>query len=105
MTQAPLSFATQPFMKLASANMALLMRFGASPEVASQAQQAAGLLMQQAGATTMKLMQTGAFAQLVQGMSQNYAEFLAESGRSAVTMLTDGQAALARNLAPPRNGR
>jgi hypothetical protein len=85
----------QPFLKLASANMALWMRFAASPEVTAQATANAGQLLQQAGATTMKLMQSGAFSQLMQGVFKNYTEFLSESGQGALAMLSEGQAALA----------
>lgn len=88
--------ASQPALKLATANMGLLLRFTTSPEVMSQATVAAGQMLQQGGALTLKMMQTGAYAQLVQGMLRNYTEFLGDSGHAVATWMLDGQAALAR---------
>lgn len=79
-----LNFATQPAVKLATANMGLMFRFTTSPEVLSQATAATRQLMQQSGALTMNMMQSGAFAQLMQGLLKNYVEFLADTGRTAV---------------------
>lgn len=87
---------THPFVKLAQANMELLTRFSTSPEVTSQATFNAGQLFQQASESAMKLMQSGAYAHLMQGMIKNYTEFLAELSQSGMSMLTQGQAALAR---------
>lgn len=80
-------FATQPAVKLASANMGLLLRFAASPEVMSQATQVTTQMLQQGGSLALKTLQTGAYLQLVQGLMQNYTEFLAESGRAAATWM------------------
>lgn len=93
----PMTFNTQPLLKLATANMGLLMRFGSSPEMLSQATLTASQLMQQSGATSMRVMQSGAFSQLMQGMLKNYTEFLGESGRSAMAMISEGQASMARS--------
>ena len=86
----------QPFVKLAQANMDLLTRFSTSPEVTSQVTANASQLFQQASESAMKLMQSGAFAHLMQGMFKNYIEFLGELNESGMTMLSQGQAALAR---------
>jgi hypothetical protein len=42
----------------------------------------------------MKLMQSGASAHLMQGMLQNYTEFLAEMYKGWATMISQGQTAL-----------
>ena len=84
----------QPFVKLTQANMELLARFWTSPEVQSQASANAGVLLQQASESAMKLMQSGASAQLLQGMLQNYTEFLSDMYQGWMTVFTQGQAAL-----------
>jgi hypothetical protein len=87
---------TQPFVKLAQSNMELLTQFTTSPEVTSQATANANQLFQQANESALKLMHSGAFAQVVQGMLKNYTEFLTELNQSAMAMMSQGQAALVR---------
>lgn len=77
----------QPFVKLAQANMELLTRFSTSPEVASQA-----------SGSAMNLMQSGALAHMMQGMLKNYTEFLTELSQSGMAMLSQGQAAMTRQV-------
>lgn len=89
---------THPFVKLAQANMDLLTRFSSSPEVTTQASANASQLLQQASESAMKLMQSGAFAHLVQGMLKNYTEFLTELSQSGMAMLSQGQAAMTRQV-------
>jgi hypothetical protein len=84
----------QPFVKLAQANMELLTRFYSSPEVTSQATANASQMFQQASESAMKLMQSGAFAHVVQGMLKNYTEFMTELGQSGMALMSQGQAAL-----------
>jgi hypothetical protein len=84
----------QPFVKLAQANMELLARFWTSQEVQSQATANASVLFQQASESAMKLMQSSASAQLVQGMLQNYTDFLGETYQSWMAMISQGQTAL-----------
>jgi hypothetical protein len=84
----------QPFVKLAQANMELLTRFWTSPEVQSQTTANASALFQQASASAMKLMQSGVSAHLMQGMLQNYTEFLAEMYQGWATLISQGQNAL-----------
>ena len=86
----------QPFMKLAQANMELLTRFWTSPEVQAQAAANASALFQQASTSAMKLMQSGASVQLMQGMLQNYTEFLGEMYQGWMAMMSEGQTALLR---------
>jgi hypothetical protein len=84
----------QPFVKLAQANMELLARFWTSPEVQSQAAANASALFQQASESAMKLMQSGASTALMQGMLQNYTEFLGEMYQSWMAIMSEGQTAL-----------
>jgi hypothetical protein len=86
----------QPFVKLAQTNIELLTRFWTSPEVSSQAMANASALFQQASESAVKVMQSGAAAQLMQGMIQNYTEFLGELGRGWMSTMSQGQAALLR---------
>mgnify|MGYP003477032934 FL=1 len=84
----------QPFFKLAQANMDLFTRFSTSPEVTAQATANASQLFQQATESAMKLMQSGAFVHMMQGLLKNYTEFLAELSQSGMAMISQGQAAL-----------
>ena len=86
----------QPFAKLAQANMALFTRYSTSPEVTAHATANASQVFQQAGESAMKLMQSGGYAHLMQGMLQNYTEFLTELGQSSMSMFSQGQAAMTR---------
>ncbi len=81
----------EPFVKLAQANMDLLTRFSTSHEVTSQATANAGQMFEQASQAAMKLMQSGAFAQMMQGMIKNYTEFLTDLGQSGIAMLSQGR--------------
>lgn len=95
---------TQPFVKLAQANMDLLTRFSTSPEVTAQAGANASQWFQQASESAMKLMQSGAFAHMMQGMLKNYTEFLTELGQGGMAMLSQGQAAMNRQVQEATNG-
>jgi hypothetical protein len=79
----------QPFVKLAQANMDLLTRFSTSPEVTESA---------------MKLMNSSAFAHLMQGMMKNYTEFVTELSQSGMAMLSQGQAAMTRQMQDAASG-
>lgn len=79
----------QPFVKLAQANMDLLTRFSTSPEVTESA---------------MKLMNSSAFAHLMQGMMKNYTEFVTELSQSGMAMLSQGQAAMTRQMQDATSG-
>jgi hypothetical protein len=93
-----------PFVKLMQANMDLLTQFSTSPEVMSQATANANQLFQQASGSSMKLMQSGAFAQVMQGMMKNYTEFLTELGQSTMTMMSQANAALLQQSQEATNG-
>lgn len=85
--------AMQPFIKLAQANMELLTKF--STEVISQLANAQNLFQPGQGSAT-NLVQSNAFAQLMQGMLKNYTEFMMELGQSGMSVLAQSQAAMTR---------
>ena len=86
--------AMQPFIKLVQANMELLTKF--SPEVISQSVANAQNLFQQGQGSATNLVQSNAFAQLMQGMLKNYTEFMMELGQSGMAVLAQSQAAMTR---------
>jgi hypothetical protein len=97
--------AMQPYIKLVQSNMELLAKFSVSPEVISQAAAGAQSLLQQgkdSGGNLLQsgtnLMQSNAFAQLVQGMLRNYTEFLTDVGQTGMALLTQGQATMTRQM-------
>jgi hypothetical protein len=94
----------QPFVKLVQANMDVLTRFSTSPEATSQAAANLSQLFQQATGSATYLMQSGAFAHMVQGLMKNYTEFLSEFGQSAMAMMSQGQAALLRQTQEATDG-
>jgi uncharacterized membrane-anchored protein YhcB (DUF1043 family) len=91
---------TQPFIKLAQGNMELLTRFSSSPEMTAQATS----LFQHATESATNLMQSGAFAQLMQGMMKNYSEFFMELNQSAMALMSQGQAAMLRQVQEASEG-
>lgn len=93
----------QPFFKLAQANMDLFTRFSTSPEVTAQTSTNASQLFQQASESAMKLMQSNAFAHLMEGILKNYTEFLTDVSQSGAAMLSQGQAAMTRQVQEATN--
>ena len=90
--------AMQPYLKLVQGNLELLTKFSTSPEVVAQAAASAQSLLRQGRESAASLMQSNAFAQLVQGMLKNYTEFLTELGQVGKALLTQGQAAMVRQV-------
>jgi len=90
--------AMQPYVKLVRSNLELLTTFSASPEVLVQAAESAQSLLRQGQESAAGLVHSKAFAQLTQGMLKNYTEFLTEVGQVGVGMLSEGQAALLRQV-------
>jgi hypothetical protein len=99
MQAVPMLAQAQPFIKLVHANMSLITSFAASPEVNAQARANTSLLYQQANESTMKLFQSGAFAQMMQGLLKNYTEFVVELGQGGMALLSQGQAAFISQVA------
>jgi len=90
--------AMQPYLKLVQGNLGLLTRFSSSPEVVAQAAASAQSLLRQGQESAVGILYSNAFAQLAQGMLQNYAEFLTELGQAGMDLLAQGQAALLRQV-------
>jgi hypothetical protein len=86
----------QPFMKLVQSNMQLIAQFSNSQEVAAQTTSNATAFFQQASESASKLMRSGAFAEMTQGMLRNYTEFLSELGQSGMNLFSQGHAAFLR---------
>lgn len=85
------SVQTQPFVKLARANMDLFTRFSSSPEVITQATVHASQLFLLASESAMRLLQSGSFANMWQGMVKNYFGFISDLGQSSMGMLDQGR--------------
>ena len=84
----------QPFIRLVQSNTALLTRFAMSPEVIAETMSNAQSLLRQGQGSRVHLAPSNAFGELMQGLFQNYTDFLAELGQSGMAMLTQGQAAM-----------
>ena len=85
-----------PFVKLAQANMELLTQFSASPTVARRSSESANDMFEQATHAAASLMQSDAFFRLVQGLMNNYSNFLMELSQSTMGLMAQGQATLTR---------
>lgn len=94
---------TQPFVKLAQANMDLLTRFSSSPEVVTQATAHASQLFLLASESAMQLMHSGAFTHLMQGMLKNYIEFFTELTQSNLGMLSQSRGAINQHVQEATN--
>lgn len=80
-------FPTQPFLRLAHANVELLIRFALSPEVVSQSLASGRCMFLRTQESAMSLAQSSAFAQLTQGMLKNYTACMMEVVQSGMALL------------------
>lgn len=80
-----------PFANLAQRNAKLLFNFWASPAVLKEAQSAGEALTRQAQTSSMNLMQSSAFFQLIQGLMASQTEFLQEAARSQFEKLVENR--------------
>ena len=92
----PMQAAMQPFVKLAQANMELLMRFSMSPEAMTQSMNNVQNLFKPGDTSSTSLYTSSAFTELMQGMLKNYTEFMMETAQTGMAMLAQGQAEMAR---------
>ena len=84
----------QPFINLVQANIELISKYAMSPETVSKAMaQMQAAMTQGPGALTMPQSAT-AFAELAQGMMENYTRFMSELTQSGMSYLVQGQSAL-----------
>jgi hypothetical protein len=95
---------SQPFIKLVQGNLELLNRFTNSPEVSTEAATNLGKVIQQATDSMMKLLQSGAYTQVMQGMARNYTEFLTSMSQSNMAMANSGQEVLTRQVKQASEG-
>lgn len=84
----------QPFIRLLQSNTALITRFAMSPEVFAGTMTNAQSLLRQGQGSGTHPAPSNAFGKLMQGMFQNYTQFLAELGQNGLAMLSEGQAAM-----------
>ena len=89
----PTLMPTQPAVKLATANLELMLRFSSSPEVLSHTLSATSQMVQQAGAHTLQLMQTDAFEVMVKNPS--FRALASDPGFQALAMNPQAMAAMA----------
>jgi len=85
--------AIQPFVKLAQSNMEVWSKFMQSPELLSEATRNMKSFWEQAQSSSTSLAQSQAFGALMQGMVNNYTEFVSELSRSTYALMSQSQAA------------
>jgi len=83
----------QPFINLVQSNMALLSKYAMSPDAMSQAMAQVQAAMTQGPGAANPLSQSGAFAELAQGMMENYTRFMGELTHSGMALFAQGQGA------------
>jgi hypothetical protein len=85
----------QPFINLVQANMALLSKYAMSPDAMSQAMAQFQAAMTQGPGAAKSVPQTAtAFAELTQGLMDNYTRFMSELTQSGMSFLAQSQDAL-----------
>ena len=100
----PTSNPMQPFINLVQANMALLSKYAMSPDAISAAMaQFQAAMTQGPGAAKFVPPPATAFAELAQGMMENYTRFMSELTQSGMSLLAQGQDALFK-AGPGRRG-
>lgn len=83
----------QPFINLTQANMALLARYAISPDGMTQAMaQLQAAMSPRSNAASVLPTAFPGLPELVQGMMQNYAQFMTELAQAGMSALAQGQA-------------
>jgi len=90
----PISNPMQPFIHLVQANLALISKYAMSPDTMSKAMAQVQAAMTQ-GPSAVTLPAT-AFAELAQGMMENYTRFMSELTQSGMSFLSQGQDAMVK---------
>jgi hypothetical protein len=97
----PLFNPMQPFINLVQANMALLSKYAMSPDAMSKAMaQMQAAMTQGPGALVMPPSAT-VFAELAQGMLENYTRFMSELAQGSMSAFAQSQDALFKAGAGP----
>jgi hypothetical protein len=91
MSDTTLSSPFLPFFKLAQNNATLLTRVSWSPEVLSQMANGAGSVLQRGQDAAVGSAQSSAIGEVMQGLFDNYTQFVADIVRSSVGMLMQAQ--------------
>ena len=86
----------QPFINLVQANMALLSKYAMSPDSMFNAMAQLQAAMTQGPGALSAPQSANAFAELAQGMMENYTRFLSELTQSGMSVLAQGQDAVSR---------
>ena len=96
----------QPFLNLVQANMALVSKYAMSPDAVAQAMSQFQAAMTQGPGAAKALPQSAtAFAELAQGLMENYTRFMSELTQSGMSFFAQGQDALFKGgAAPGRRG-
>jgi hypothetical protein len=89
---------TQPFVKLSVANAELITRFAQSPEMAELATTSAQKYFELAQKSFGHAPASGAMADLVRRLNENYATFAKEYSESLVGAAAEAQGQLAQNV-------
>jgi len=88
----PISNPLQPFINLVQANMALLSKYAMSPEAMTQAMaQMQAAMTQGPGAAKSMPQSATMFAELAQGMMENYTRFMSELTQSGMSFMSQGR--------------
>ena len=89
---------TQPFVKLSVANAELITRFAQSPEMAELATTSAQKYFELAQKSFGHAPASGAMADLVRRLNENYATFAKEYSESLVGAVTEAQGQLVQHV-------
>jgi len=89
---------TQPFVNLSTANAELITRFAQSPEMAELATSSAQKYFELAQKSFGHAPASGAQADLVRRLSENYATFAKEYSESLVGVVTEVQGQIAQHV-------
>jgi len=92
MSDTTLSSPFLPFFRLAQNNATLLTRVSWSPEVLSQMANSAGSALQRGQDAAVGSAQSNAVTEVMQGLFDNYTQFVADMMRSSVGLLMQAQA-------------
>lgn len=89
---------TQPFVKLTTANAALIMRFAQSPEMDRLARTSAQKYFELAQACFGQAAASDAFADLVRALAESYSTFAREYSQGLMGITTEEQGRVAQRM-------
>ena len=89
---------TQPFVKLSTANAALITEFAQSPEMAELANTSAQKYLELAQKSFGHAAASGAHAELVRKLTENYSTFAREYSETLMGMAAEGQSQMVQQV-------